>query len=571
MFNNQKSTKIDIFLNEKSGNLELAVPFALNGLAKGLPSRRWNKTKGRWVAPLIKRNAEYILSKKQFVSANDVVWKRIEESLVANKAQNDGQFPPWYVFKIKPMKHQMKTLEKLYPMKRNALFLSMGLGKTFTAINMATARVMENKIDAVLVFCPVSIKSVWEEEVPKYCPLPSVIHSLDTSKKKKCEEFVTAKNEELEWLIVGIESMSSGSAAKYAERFALSRRCMVVVDESSKIKNHPATRTERIIDIGNLADYRTIMSGTPVSQGFQDLYAQFEFLDTNIIGMGSFYSFRNRYMVMGGFENRKIIGYDNTEELLELIAPHVMNISKEEGLPDLPDRIFEKRVVQLTKQQKEHYESIRKTLFTCDEESDVELLVQTVLEGMTRLQQIVGGNLPYNNSNFDPDGDDKRKFLTQPVEGKNPKLEELINIFEETNEPAIIWCKFKPEITAISERLKKEYGEDSVVTFQGKNDSENYKNFVNGTGRFFVCSYAAAYGLTIIRATLSVYYSNDFSYEVRYQSMDRNHRKGQQNKVTYIDLIAENTVDDKKILPALMNKADVASYVSDSLSDRGSF
>ena len=223
----------------------------------------------------------------------------------------------------------------------------------------------------------------------------------------------------------------------------------MIVDESSKIKTHSATRTKKCITLGSLSEYRLILTGTPVTQGLHDLFAQMQFLHTGILNCKSYFQFKNMYCVMGGFENRSIIGYQRREELMGLISPYVDVVTKEDALPDLPPKVYQTIEVELTKEQKVAIEELKQIMRT--ESEGKELTVNTVLERLTRYQQIIGGNFPFND-------EETGGYGVTPIPGKNPKLDALVELIEPLEgEKVIIWARFRPELQAISERLASIY------------------------------------------------------------------------------------------------------------------
>jgi SNF2 family DNA or RNA helicase len=138
---------------------------------------------------------------------------------------------------------------------------------------------------------------------------------------------------------------------------------MLVVDESSRIKTPGAKRTKMITKFAKHAKYRRIMTGTPVTKGPEDVYTQFKFLDPNILGYESFYSFRARYCVMGGFENRQIVSYQNTEELINSIEGSSYRVLKKDCL-DLPSKIYQRHYVELSPKQRKVYNEMKKNFIT---------------------------------------------------------------------------------------------------------------------------------------------------------------------------------------------------------------
>ncbi len=182
-------------------------------------------------------------------------------------------------------------------------------------------------------------------------------------------------------------------------------------------------------------------------------------------------------------------------------------------------------------------------------------IVSTVnaLTQIMRLHQIVCGHVKLDDGTV--------------VELPNKRMDELLAIVEETDGKIIIWANYRHDIEAIKLALAKEYGMNSVATYYGDTESEERQRIVNDFQkpdselRFFVGNPSTGgYGLTLTAASTMVYYSNSFDLEKRLQSEDRAHRIGQTKNVTYIDLIAVGTVDEK-IVKALRAKIDIATQV----------
>ncbi len=328
------------------------------------------------------------------------------------------------------------------------IFFEQGLGKTFTSINLVSAWRMTNNVDSVVVICPSSIKLVWQEELDKHCPIPTQRHVLVAGKYKAADKFIEER-EDFQWLMVGVEGLSQGKAIDYVKRFMLGRRCAVIIDESSRIKTPNKARTDRCIELGKMAKKRIILSGTSITQGVEDLYTQYKFLNPEILGYDSFYSFRAQYcntMQMEVGHNRyvtKIVGYKNEDELIKTIGPFTARVEKADVL-DLPPKVFTNRYVVMNPTQRKMYRDMKDELFA--EINGLEYEVTTVLEQMLRLQQITGGHYPHDNG---------EQVVPKPIPGKNPKIEELMAVLDEISGKAIIWCQFRSEIELVSKALQK--------------------------------------------------------------------------------------------------------------------
>ena len=475
------------------------------------------------------------------------------------------------------MGHQTVALRKAWHPKEFALFHEMGTGKSYTAVNLAAARYEAGLIDALVIICPTPIKNVWYtgegtwynddgelqgSEIEKWCPIDyscwvysSGDHPTVWSREKR---------DELKIFIIGVESLSitNGQSIQALEYFQRFHRFMCVVDESSRIKNYKAQRTKNVIKVGGWADYRMILTGTPVTQGLEDLFGQFLFLDAKIIGCKNYFVFRNRYCVMGGFQGKQILGYQFKEDLLDKIKPYVDYVTKKECL-DLPEKLKPPPVVvQPTANQKRVMLQLKQEYAMQD--GDDEITVSTVLERMMRFQQVIGGTFP-----FELEGE----YHTKPIPGGNPKVDEMKELLSGLPETTkvIIWARFVPEIGYIRNALDSKYGRDASVEFYGATDNDqriaNVRRFQGDSACRFIISNqtVGGYGQTWTAATYVIYYSNSFSYEDRYQSEDRPHRKGQHNHVTYQD-IEMAVPEDKMILRAIRKKRNLAEEVEEALT-----
>jgi SNF2 family DNA or RNA helicase len=245
-----------------------------------------------------------------------------------------------------------------------------------------------------------------------------------------------------------------------------------------------------------------------------------------------------------------VVGYRRLDELQEKLNRFSFRVKKEECL-DLPDKLYTKREVELTEEQNKAYSQM-KTLALAQFNQGLTSTVNALTQIM-RLHQIVCGHVKLDNG----------EIISLP----NKRIEELMNIIEEFDGKMIIWANYRHDIEAIKLALQKEFGMNAVATYFGDTESEERQEIVerfqdpNSELRFFVGNpRTGGYGLTLTAASVMVYYSNSFDLEVRMQSEDRAHRIGQTKNVTYIDLIAPGTVDEK-IVKALREKIDIASQV----------
>ncbi|MHC4398024.1 MAG: SNF2-related protein [Planctomycetota bacterium] len=357
--NYKQQTIIDF--DSVKGQLEIAAPYMLLPLLRGIPQRRFNGKSKRWIAPLTKQNVQYIE-----VNFNGAVFgKRAAGAINSYKEELAGKTAgePWpddFAYKTKPRQYQLEALKKIAPLSTAALLMDMGTGKSKICIDYLSQAYLTGRIKAVLIICPLTIRRNWLSELKKHCPVGVNPYLLFTNKVKDYRGWLADEATKFPWLFVGIESLGQGRAAGLAAEFIEKHKGAygIVIDEASKIKNHRANRTRRSIELGKSAACRLIMTGTPVSQGALDLYAQFQFLDPDIVGIGNWWAFRNRYAVMGGYGDKQVVGYKNLDELTELIKPHVFQAKKEEVLKELPPKQYEKRYVGFSATQKHCYSDV---------------------------------------------------------------------------------------------------------------------------------------------------------------------------------------------------------------------
>jgi SNF2 family DNA or RNA helicase len=359
---------------------------------------------------------------------------------------------------------------------------------------------------------------------------------------------------ELHIIIMNVEAFSTTKGLNFAKKFLRSHKSLMAIDESTTIKNPKAKRTRNIIDLADLCKYRRIMTGSPVTKNPLDLYTQCYFLDPFHLGHESYYSFRMRYAVMktahiAGRSIQLVSGFRNLSELSDKLLPFSYRVLKEDCL-DLPDKIYMRREIQLTDEQKKLYKQMRQeALATLNGKT---VTTMTALTQLMRLHQITCGHFSADDGTIQ--------------EVKNNRLAELLDVLEEVEGKAIIWAHYQHDVKNIFKLLEDKFGPGSVVHYYGKTlpEQRDYaiKNFKNNDKvRFFVGTpQTGGYGITLTQANTVIYYSNGYDLEKRMQSEDRAHRIGQKKTVTYVDIIAEDTVDTK-IVKSLRKKINIASKV----------
>jgi SNF2 family DNA or RNA helicase len=466
-----------------------------------------------------------------------------------------------YPFKNKPFVHQAAYLQRFWEYPTSALFAEMGTGKSFMIINNAAMLYDKGKINAMLIVAPKGVYRNWyRSEIPKHMP-EHISYKMacwnPTPRKAEKMEMDVMFNavDDLRILIMNIEAFSTEKGQQFAKIFLRVTDAFMAIDESTTIKTPTAKRTKAIVKIGKDARYRRIATGSPVTKSPLDLYSQCDFLGEDCLNYNSYYAFQARYAVlverkMPTHTFKQVVGYRHLDELKDKLDRFAFRVTKDECL-DLPDKIYLRRDVDLTAEQKKAYEQMKLMALSVLDEGLVS--TNNALTQLMRLHQIVCGYVKLDDG--------------QEIDLPNNRMSELMDLLAESDGKVIIWANYRKNIQDIKLAIQKEYGMTSVATYYGDTPADERQDIVDKFSdpkselRFFVGNpTTGGYGLTLVSSHTVVYYSNSFDLEKRLQSEDRAHRIGQTEKVTYIDLIATSTVDEH-IVKALRNKINIASAV----------
>lgn len=456
-----------------------------------------------------------------------------------------------YIYKTQPYEHQRQALIKGAKLKNFAYFMEMGTGKTKVAIDNAAFLYQAKQIQLVIVIAPNSVYQNWIKEIETHCPVED--YNIFVHKVDKKFQYLADK---LNFYLINVEAFSHQSGVQLLVPILnnLCHHTMMILDESTTIKNREAKRTKAICKLGTMARYKRILTGSPITKSPLDLYTQCSFLSPSLLGFKSFLSFRNRYCMMEQIpvSNDRFVMvpkyFINLNELEEKLKSFSYRVRKEDCL-DLPEKIYQQRFVDFTPEQKRVYKQMQENAFTIIQDKEVSFANK--LTEILKLHQVCNGFLKTNEG------------ATVSMEDC-PKLKELIKVIEEGDGKFIIWANYIHNIESISNLLKKLYGNKSVVSIYGAVSVEDrtiaVDKFQNDPDvKFFVGNpTTGGYGLTLTAASYVVYFSNSYNLEVRQQSEDRAHRIGQKKNVTYVDILMRNSID-MLIVSALKRKIKISA------------
>ena len=456
------------------------------------------------------------------------------------------------VTKTAPWGHQEEAWNLAKDHEGFLMAHDMGAGKSKVAVDFCTG--IGAKL--VLILCPKSVIPVWPQQFDLHAGVAYTVLALNNGS-------VAAKANQARWaldlsrargerlvIVVNYESAwRPPLGPSYNQKNRLINRGLllsqkwdaVILDESHRIKSPGGKASWFCSRLRDQAVRRLCLTGTPMPHSPLDIYAQYRFLDPTIFGK-SFQRFKMRYAVMGGFNNKQVVGFRNLEELHEKFFSRAHRVTKDEVL-DLPPIMHEQRACTLSPKARRVYDDLNYE-FVAQVETG-EITVANALVKLLRLQQITGGYLPLD----DGDGtviDDS-------------KLSLLADLFEDLPqaEPVVVFTRFRSEIQRIKV-LAENLSRPAAELSGSRNELKEWQ-----AGKFNVLVVqirAGGLGVEFTRAQYVIYYSLGFSLGDYEQSLARAHRPGQKRKVTVYHLIARNTVDEQ-VYVALRAKKQVVEAI----------
>lgn len=512
-----------------------------------------------------------------------------------------------YIGKTAPFGHQRRIFMDTRDLPGYALFWEQGTGKTKPIVDTVAYQYLLGNIDALLVVAPMGVHLNWvTDELPAH--LPSRVSGVTKTHAWRSSASSTkwhdrALNELLNHpglavFTIPYESFTTDRAKKFIWSFLKKRKVFYVADESDGIRTPGAKRTISITASAKYAKYRRILNGTPVANEPWDVYSQMKFLDEDfwkpheLDGLPTFKSHFGKWQKVEADPSKGrtrsfdlCVGYRRLDELNTILKTASDRVLKEDVL-DLPPKLFSKARFDMSSEQQSHYESLKEEFMTwlgstnmcsgcggtgligsgedtsilCEEcggtgtEKGGLVAADLAITRLLRLQQVTCGYLPNELGSEEP----------FHVFKENPRLDRFMTGALNLPHGCIVWARFTKDINLIVEALTA--AKRKVVRYDGQVSEVDRaiakKKFQDGEAQFFVANPAAiSTGITLIQAKTVIYYSNTFSLVKRLQSEDRAHRIGQTSSVHYVDMIANQTVDEG-IVQALRDKMDVASQVT---------
>jgi len=460
--------------------------------------------------------------------------------------------------------HQKRAFWFVKNLNAALLYMGMGTGKTKCAIDI----LRESGAQKTLILAPLGVCAVWDKQIRIHAGYKLGVSILDKGsvrdKTGEAKALLAIGEHAYDSPVVIVVNYESARREPFKKWSLEQEWDYVVLDESQKIKAPGSSISQYCSTLRTRAKKRLCLSGTPMPNNVLDLYGQFRFLDPGIYGT-SFTLFQAHYAIMGGKEVSfiikingedvektkpvQVLGFQNQDEMAKRMDSITFTARSEDVL-DLPPAMHVERFVHLDQKESAAYKLMHKQLvfFLKDGEA---ITATNILVKMIRLQQITSGFIQnVEDGLFERIGTSKEDELLEVLEGIGP-------------EPVAVMCRFVEDLRSVehcAKKLKRTYGEVSGARKDVKGEWEDGDGDVLG-----VQIAAGSLGISLVRARYCVLLGVDYSPGNYEQALARVRRPGQTKPVTYIHIIAEDTID-VLIREALAHKFDAVKYLTEKLT-----
>jgi len=454
--------------------------------------------------------------------------------------------------------HQTRAIERALNQDTFALLMDPGVGKSGTSVRILAERMNQNKRNLrAIIFCPPVVVSNWAREIKKFSDIePSKVALLVGSGKERLE---ILKKRKAHIYICNWQSLLMEDVFAEMKKFAPE---FIIWDESHLAKNPTAKRSKKAAELSDLAKYKLILTGTPVTNSAMDLFSQFRILDGGATFGRNFFQFRARYFYDKNSRMPAHLHFPSWEikpgsldEFNRIVRERGFVAKKEECL-DLPALVCKRIEVGMSPKQEKAYHSMRKDFISFMDNGQV-AVAQLAITKALRMQQILSGFVKT---------DEEKEIVFED----NPRLDALEEVLEEifaSGAKTIIWAIFKDNYKQIGKLLDK-MGVKFTELHGEVKDGDRQRNidaFNNEPDVRAIISHpgSGGVGCNLIAASYSIYFSRGFSLEHQLQSQARNYRGGSSElhtKITKIDLVCPDTLDDL-ILQRLESKQTISDKV----------
>lgn len=443
--------------------------------------------------------------------------------------------------------HQRSAYSFAHGKDAALLAMDMGTGKTKVAIDLAVNWGSKR----ILVVCPKSVLRVWNRELGVHMPKTGsdvlILDKGTAAKKRKLAEAFLANKGTTRWLVINYESLRSRPMALLAQRMSWD---LVILDESHRIKSASGVTSKIIARIGEKADRRLCLTGTPMPHSPLDLFGQFRFLDPGVFGT-SFGRFRDEFAITHPRFPSQVRYWRNEDLLRKKLWEIAFRVEAEDVL-DLPEVRHIEIPIKLSNKAQRIYDELEQEFIAEVNESRT-VTAGHALVRLLRLQQITSGHIKDDHGEVQEIDTAKRDVLMDILQDISP------------SEPVVVFCRFRHDLEQIrraAEIKRIRYSEVSGA----RKDLTAEGTILPETSLLGVQIASGGLGIDLTAARRAVYYSLGYSLGDYQQSLARVHRPGQEHPVTYYHLVADGTVD-RRVVRALVKRQDVVQSILEELRE----
>lgn len=542
------NTKVEIVFHR--GEIAAQIPPELSERLRGLHLGRYEPRWNAWRFP----SGPYVAYQLIRIYRNEIIYldpqvKELAKSYhFAHEAKNDKAAISETIprLKTRSWSHQTRAYNFALHLPAAALIMAMGTGKSLTSIGIISNR----EHDTTLIVAPKSVISVWPTEFSRHAALDFRISApVKGSVKGRVRVAQQDLNHAKAWgkpyvLVVNYESFWREAFADFILNIDWDN---VIFDELHRIKSPQGKASRFAAKLVERSKYRLGLTGTLLPHSPLDAFASYRALSKDVFG-SNYFRFKNRYAIMGGFNNKQVVGYQNREELHEKIEALAIQVKND--VLELPEAIHNYRCAPLEPKTRKIYEQLESEFYA--EVEDQEITVANAMVKVLRLQQLTSGYLKTDDDELIEYGTEKRKLFAD-------LLEEIPQ-----DEPVVAFARFTADIANIKAAAAK--AGRTCAELSGK--ANELKAWQDGEYDVLAVQVkSGGVGIDLTRAAYCVYYSIGHSLGDYEQSLARTLRPGQERTVRYYHLLAEDTVDEK-IYKALQARKEVVEYILEGIAAR---
>lgn len=438
-----------------------------------------------------------------------------------------------------------------------------GLGKTLQSLAAIKYRMEVGEVQKTVVICPATVKKVWRDDAKKFFPDLKVQVLGGTSKKGR------ELDPDADVYVINFETFRHWAACEQVEKGGkkvdaknpdgtykwknddfgclLEIADMGVIDEIYRIKNRKSDTAKALARFR--PTFRIGATGTLIPNKPDDAWFPIDWVRPGYLG--SYWDFLKRYAVLGNeFSEWAVVGWKDLQALKDTIQKvSIRRIKDRRTLPDLPDRLFEVRYVEMTAEQKRLYKHAAQNWLKHPLRED--LAADSTLTVAQRLAQIA--NQPRSVHPEFP-------IITT-------KYELLNELVQEVDDKIIIWSTHRFDL----DYLMSMFGPQAVGIFGGKTDQERSDAIdafnTDPSVRYIVLNpQSAREGITLNSSSTMVWLNNSFNYLDWVQGLERNYRIGQDRPCTVYQFVTEDTVEEE-IQKVLADKHKMSDFLTNPFGE----